>query len=145
MEAFPEAVARAQAVAVRRYTVWIIVWACVMTYLALTMDSGDRTLRRLGPVLGLHGTLILTAILLRGPLSRGRKLGFCIGLAGFLALSQLGGAGITLFAKVNHPWPWTVTVAMGLSGLVALRALLAMLLFRRALASDATAVADTFS
>ncbi|MGE0193777.1 MAG: hypothetical protein AB7T63_17265 [Planctomycetota bacterium] len=145
MEAFPEAVARARALAVRRHTVWIAVWAGVMTYLALTMDSGDRTLRRLGPVLGLHGTLILMAILLRGPLSRGRKLGLCVGLSGFLALSQLGGGGITLFAKVNHPWPWTVTVAMGLGGLVALRAMLAVILFRRALARDPASAAETFS
>ncbi|MCB9492423.1 MAG: hypothetical protein H6674_10205 [Dehalococcoidia bacterium] len=145
MQAFPEAVARAQSVAVRRYTLWIIVWACAMAYLALSAALGARATDRLGSVLGLHGALILTAIMLRGPLKRGQQLGFCVGLSAYMGLTQLGGGIVTLFTGVDHPWPWTVSVAVGLHGFVALRAMLAVIRFRRALASDATAVADTFS
>ena len=62
-----------------------------------------------------------------------------------MGLTQLGGGIVTLFTGVDHPWPWTVSVAVGLHGFVAVRAMLAVIRFRRALARDAKAVADSFS
>lgn len=145
METFSEAVARARALAVRRYTVWIVVWVGAMTYLALSVALGTGTALRLAPVLGLHVAMILTAVALRGPLKRGKRLGFCIGLSAYVAITQLGGGVVSLFAKVDHPWAWTVSLAVGLNGVAALRALLAVIAFRRALARDDTALAETFS
>jgi len=62
-----------------------------------------------------------------------------------MGLTQLGGGVATLFTGVDHPWPRTVSLAVGLHGFVALRAMLAVLVFRRALARDPTSVAETFS